>query len=60
MAEDGRFRVEKYDRQKYQLWKIQMEDYLYQKYMYLPFSRKTKNSTSMTDTKWDILDREAL
>jgi len=36
-----------------------MEDYLYQKYLYQPLSRKTK-SMSMTDTEWDILDRKAL
>ena len=37
-----------------------MEDYLYQKYMYIPLSRKTKKPMSMTDTEWDILDRKAL
>lgn len=37
-----------------------MEDYLYQKYLYLPLSRKTKNPMSMTDTEWDNLDRKAL
>ena len=37
-----------------------MEDYLYQKDLYLPLSENTKNLTSMTDTKWDILDRKAL
>ena len=37
-----------------------MEDYLYQKYLYLPLSRKTNNSMTMTDAEWDILDRKAL
>jgi len=60
IAEDGRFRVEKFNGQSYQLWKIQMEDYVYQRDLYQPLSRKTKKLTSMTDTKWDILDRKAL
>ena len=60
MAEDGRFRVEKFNDQNYQLWKMQMEDYLYQRDLYLPLSGKTKKPTSMTDTEWDILDKKAL
>ena len=60
MAEDGRFRVEKFNGQNYQLWKMQMEDYLYQRDLYLPLGGKTKKLTSMTDTEWDILDRKAL
>ena len=60
MAEDGRFRVEKINGQNYQLWKMQMEYYLYQKDLYLQLSRKAKKSMSMTYTEWDILDRKAL
>ena len=37
-----------------------MEDYQYQKDLYLPLSGKTKKPTSMTDTEWNILDRKAL
>jgi len=37
-----------------------MEDYLYQKDIYLPLNRKENNSVSMTDEEWDILDRKAL
>jgi hypothetical protein len=36
MSEDGKFRVEKFNGQNYQLWKMQMEDYLYQKDLFLP------------------------
>eukprot|EP00253_Pinus_taeda_P024818 PITA_24818 len=39
---------------------MQMEDYLYQRDLYLPLRRKIKKSMSMTDTEWDILDRKAL
>jgi len=60
MAEDGRYRVEKFNSQNYELWKMQMEDYLYQKDLYLPLSGNTKMSMSMTDTEWDIIDIKAL
>ena len=33
---------------------------MYQKYLYLPLSGKTKKPTTMTDTEWEILDRKAL
>ena len=49
MAKDGRFRVEKFNEQNYQLWKMQMEDYLYPKILYLQLSEKTKKSMSMLD-----------
>ena len=42
MAEEGKFRVDKFNSQNYQLWKMQMEDYLYQKDLYLSLSGKTK------------------
>lgn len=60
MVEDGRFRVKKFNDQKYQLWKMQMEYYLYHKYLYLPLSKKSRKPTSMTDIEWEILDRKAL
>jgi hypothetical protein len=36
MSEDGKFRVEKFNGQNYQLWKMHMEDYLYKKDLFLP------------------------
>ena len=60
MADDGKFRVEKFNNQNFPLWKMQMEDYLYQKDLYLPLSGKTKNSAAMIDAEWNILDRKAL
>jgi len=60
MAEEGRFRVDKFNGQNYQLWKMQMEDYLYQKNLYQPLSGKAKKLKSMTGTEWDIFDRKAL
>eukprot|EP00253_Pinus_taeda_P016291 PITA_16291 len=60
MAEDGKFRVKKFNGQNFSLWKMQMADYLYQKDLYLPLGRKTKMSTGMTDEEWNLLDRKAL
>jgi len=37
-----------------------MEDYLYQKDLYLPLGGKTKMPTGMRDEEWNLLDRKAL
>ena len=42
MEEEGKFRVEKFNIENYELWKMQMEDYLYQKDLYLSLGEKTK------------------
>ena len=60
MLEDGKFRVEKFNGQNYQLWKMQMEYYLYQKDLFLPLGRVAKNTTTMKDEELEILDRKAL
>ena len=60
MAEEGKFRVEKFNGQKYQVWKMQMEDYLYQNDLYLSLGGKAKQSTVMKDEEWEVLDRKAL
>jgi hypothetical protein len=60
MSEDGKFRVKKFNGQNYQLWKMQMEDYLYQKDLFLPLGGVAKKPTAMKDEEWEILDRKAL
>ena len=60
MVEEGNFRVEKFNGQNYQLWKMQMEDYLYQKYLYLPLGGKEKQPTAMKDEEWEVIDRNEL
>jgi hypothetical protein len=60
MSEDGKFRVEKFNGQYYQLWKMQMEDYLYQKDLFLTLSGVAKKPVAMKDEEWEILDRKAL
>jgi hypothetical protein len=49
MSEDGKFRVEKFNVQNYKLWKMQMEDYLYQKDLFLPLGGVAKKLTAMKD-----------
>jgi hypothetical protein len=60
MVEDGKFKVENFNSQKYQLWKMQIEDYLYQKDLFLPLGGKAKQSMSMKDEEWEIIDRKEL
>jgi hypothetical protein len=60
MSEDGKFRFEKFNGQSYQLWKMQMEDCLYQKDLFLPLGGIAKKPTTTKDEEWDILDRKAL
>eukprot|EP00253_Pinus_taeda_P028080 PITA_28080 len=60
MAEDGKFRVKKFNGQNFSLWKMQMEDYLYQKDLYLPSGGKTKMLAGMTDEEWNLFNRKAL
>jgi hypothetical protein len=60
MTKDGKFRVEKFNGQNYQLWKMQMEDYLYQKDLFLPLGRIKKKPTTMKDKEREVLDRKAL
>jgi hypothetical protein len=38
--EEGKFKVEKFNDQNYQLWKMQMEEYLYQKDLWWPSEGK--------------------
>ena len=59
-AEEGKIRVEKFNGQNYQLWKMQMEDYLYQKDLYLPLGGKEKQPVAMKLEEWEVLDRKAL
>ena len=48
MAKDGKFRVMKFNGQNFPPWKMKMEDYIYQKDLYLPLSIKTKKLMTMT------------
>jgi hypothetical protein len=39
---------------------MQMEDYLYQKDLFLPLGGIEKKPTTMKDEEWEVLDRKAL
>ena len=60
MVEEGKFRVEKFNGQNYQLWKMQMKYYLYQKDLFMSLGGKSKWLTAMKDEEWEVLDRKAL
>jgi hypothetical protein len=60
MEEDGKFRVKKFNSQNYELWKMQMEHYLYQKDMFLPLGGIENKPTTMEDEEWEVIDRKAL
>ena len=58
MAEEGKTKIEKFNRENFSFWKIQIEDYLFQKYLYQPL--EGKKSEDIKDANWTILDRKAL
>lgn len=58
--EDSKFKVEKFNRQNFQLWKMQVEDSLYKKDLWKPLEGKTKRQGAIIDEDWEILDRKAL
>jgi hypothetical protein len=60
MTEDGKFRVEQFNGKKYQLWKMHMEYYLYQKDLFLPLGGIENKSTTMNDGEWEVLERKTL
>ena len=58
MAEEGKVRIEKFNGKDFRFWKMQIEDYLYQKKLHKPLSGKKPEKMEQTD--WDLLDRQAL
>ena len=39
---------------------MQIEDYLYQKDLYLSLGGKAQKPKEMTDSEWEVLDQKAL
>ena len=60
MVDDGKLRVDKFNGKNFQLWKMQVDDYLYQKDLWKLLEGKTKNQGSMSNDEWDLLDRKAV
>ena len=47
--EERKFRVKKFNGKNYQLWNMEMEDYIYQKDLYLSLGGKEKLVADMKD-----------
>ena len=56
--EEGKVKIEKFDGRDFSFWKMQIEDYLYQKKLYQPLSGAKPDD--MKQEKWNLLDRQAL
>jgi hypothetical protein len=46
--------------QNYHLWKIKMEEYLYQNNLFLPLGGIENKLMTMKDEEWDVLDKKEL
>ena len=57
-ADEGKVKLEKFDGADFGFWKMQIEDYLYQKNLYQPLSGK--KAEGMKDEEWALFDRQAL
>uniref|UniRef100_A0A803MM02 Retrovirus-related Pol polyprotein from transposon TNT 1-94-like beta-barrel domain-containing protein n=1 Tax=Chenopodium quinoa TaxID=63459 RepID=A0A803MM02_CHEQI len=55
--EEGKLRIKKFDAKDFGFQKMQIEDYLYQKNLYLPLTSKP---SGMKEDEWKVLDRQAL
>nr|KYP54563.1 hypothetical protein KK1_000754 [Cajanus cajan] len=56
MAEDGKVKIDKFDESDFGFWKMQIEDYLYQKKLYQPLSENKQEMMPRAD--WELLDRK--
>lgn len=56
-SEKGSYKIKKFDDTNFDLWKMHMKDYLYQKDLYLLLGEK---QDSMDETKWNLMDPKAL
>ena len=55
--EDRKSKIERFDGKDFTLWKMQIQDLLYQEDLYLPLKDKP---TDMKEEDWEVLDRQAL
>ena len=56
--EEGKVKIEKFDGRDFGFWKMQIEDYLYQKKFYQPLTGTKPDDMKQAD--WELLDRQAL
>ena len=58
MASSGNIEIEKFNGWSFELWKLKMEDLLFNKYQWIIVDPGTK-PTAMSDEDWKKLDRKA-
>ncbi|GKC53800.1 hypothetical protein Tco_1076545 [Tanacetum coccineum] len=58
MAEDVKIKINKFDGHDFGFWKMQIEDYLYQKKLHEPLAEA--KPTGMKDEDWTLLDRQGV
>ena len=57
-ADEGKVKIEKFYGANFGFWKMQIEDYMYQKKLYQPLLGKKPDN--ITEDDWNLLDRQAL
>ena len=60
MIEVMKIWINLFDGSNFSFWKMQIEDLLYQKDLYLPLGGIERKPKKMTDEDWSELDRKAL
>ncbi|GJZ76431.1 hypothetical protein Tco_0641103 [Tanacetum coccineum] len=58
MVKDGKIKIDKFTGHEFGFWKMQIEDYLYQKKLHEPLAKVKR--TGMKAEDWTLLDRQAL
>ncbi|MCO5582919.1 hypothetical protein L7F22_036822 [Adiantum nelumboides] len=60
MAEESKLKIEKFNGKNCQHWKLQIENYLYNKDLYMPLEGYELKPLTMMDGAWKVLDCKAL
>ena len=58
MTEEGKIKIDKFDGMDFDFWKMQIEDYLYQKRLHEPLEEE--KLVSMDEKEWKLLDRQVI
>ena len=55
-----KIKVERFNGVNFRFWKMQIEDYMYLKDLYLSLNGKTHKPKEMSNVEWEILDRKTI
>ena len=58
MEDEGKIKVERFNNANLGFQKMQSEDYLYQKDLYLPLNGNAQKLKEISNDEWDILDQK--